>query len=246
MVSALCDLTVNELLKRCAARPADEAAWQEFVRRYQATIRAFVVRTFHQKVHADADRKQQFSDDTIEDLVQAVYLKLISDHTSALERFAGEFERSIFQYLGIIATNVVRDHFREMLAQKRPRITVSLDQLLEDGDFALANEGGSMMSPPPDVQTGLSFALEEIEEVLRKVVRGRNGARDTLIFKLRFFHEMSLAEIIRATGSELSPVGVSSIINRTAARVRPILARKYGIRQNEPERPSRGAGSAHG
>lgn len=242
MPSALCDLKVIDLLKRCSARPADDAAWQEFVRRYHATIRAFVVRTFHQKLNADPDRKHQFSEDAIEDLVQAVYIKLIGDHTSALERFEGEFERSIYQYLGIIATNVVRDHFREVLAQKRPRITVSLDQLLEDGDFALAGEGGEMMSPSPDAQTGAAFAQEEIEEILRRVVKGRNGARDALIFKLRFFHEMSLTEIIEATGSELSPVGVSSIINRTAARLRPILARKYGIRpRGESTRNSRAA-----
>jgi RNA polymerase sigma factor (sigma-70 family) len=230
MPSALCDLTVSELLQRCAARPPEEAAWQEFVRRYHSTIRVFVTRTFRQKLHSDSDRRQQFSEDTIEDLIQAVYIKLISDHTNALARFEGEYERSIYQYLGIIATNVVRDHFREALAQKRPKITVSLDQLLEEGDFALAGEGGEMISPAPDVQTGFSLAQQEIEDTLRRVVRGRNSDRDILIFKLRFFHELSLNEIVEATGSQLSAVGVSSIINRTAARLRPVLARKYGIR----------------
>src|ERR1700754_3594728 len=133
MPSALNELTVTELLKCCAARPVDEAAWQEFVRRYHPTIRAFVVRTFQQKIHASPDHKQQFPDGTMEDLIQAVYLKLTNDDTNALGRFEGEYDNSIFQYLGIIATNVVRDHFRVVLAQKRPRVPFSLDELSREG-----------------------------------------------------------------------------------------------------------------
>jgi RNA polymerase sigma factor (sigma-70 family) len=229
MPSALSELLVIELLKRCAERPIDEAAWQEFVRRYHHVIRTFVARTFHQKIRNDLDRRPQFPEDTIEDLTQTVYIKLINDEGSALERFEGEFDQSIYQYLAIIASNVVRDHFREVIALKRPKVTLSLDQLMDVGDHALASEGVKTVVSSPDAETAPTFTQEEIEALLNQEVKGRNRERAILIFKMRFFQEMSHTEIIKTLGSELTPVAISSIINRTLKRIRPILARRYRI-----------------
>jgi RNA polymerase sigma factor (sigma-70 family) len=226
-------LTVTELLHRCAARPIDEAAWQEFVIRYHLTIRAFVTRTFHQRMLADPELKQQCPDVTDDDLVQAVYAKLLSD-PGVLERFNGEFDNSIFQYLGIIATNVVRDHFRVVTALKRPRVTFSLDQLSAEGDHALADEGFDVTVPSPDAYRDIIVTQNEIEEVLRRLMKGRNGARDILIFKLRFFEGMGPSEIAKTFGGELTTLAISSIINRTVLRLRPVLARKYGMREKSP------------
>src|SRR5689334_15505818 len=125
-------LSVTELLQRCAARPVDEVAWQEFIFRYHGTIRAFVTRTFNQRVYADPTLKGQSLDGILEDLVQGVYVKLINDDAGALTRFEGAHENSIHQNLGMIAINVVRDHFRGVRASSRPRITFSLDQLSEE------------------------------------------------------------------------------------------------------------------
>jgi RNA polymerase sigma factor (sigma-70 family) len=238
MLSALSELTVKNLLQRCASRPIDEAAWQEFVCRYHPTIRGFVVRTFQQRIHADLDLKQQFPDGTMEDLIQAVYLKLVNDDGNALERFEGEFDNSIYQYLGIIATNVVRDHFRVVLAQKRPRVTFSLDQLLDEGDHALASEGVEITAPSLDMQRDIRVTQDEIEEVLHRAIKGRNSARDLLIFKLRFFEEMGPSEIAKSLGGELTALAVSSILSRVVNRIRPILARKYGIRLKKDDAES--------
>jgi RNA polymerase sigma factor (sigma-70 family) len=230
MPSALSELTVKDLLQRCAVRPVDEAAWQEFVRRYHPTIRSFVARTFQQRIYADLDLRQQLLDGTMEDLVQAVYVKLVNDDTGALGHFEGEFDNSIYQYIGMIATNVVRDHFRVVLAQKRPRLTFSLDQLSEEGDYALAKEGFDVTAPSPDMQRDLRVAQNEIEEVLQEVIKGRNRTRDILVFKLRFFEGMMPAEIVKVVGGDLPAYRVSSILRRVVIRIRPILANKYGIR----------------
>ncbi|HEY9230550.1 MAG TPA: sigma-70 family RNA polymerase sigma factor [Blastocatellia bacterium] len=229
MASVLSGLTVIELLHRCAARPMDEDAWQEFVCRYHATIRAFVTRTFQQRMYAEPELKQQCPDVNEDDLVQVVYAKLVND-PGTLERFAGEFDNSIFQYLGIIATNVVRDHFRTLRAGKRPRVMFSLDQLTAEGDRGLLKEGLDPNVLSPDLQRDITVTQGEIEEVLYGIIKGRNGARDILIFKLRFFDEMGPAEIVRALGGELTAGAVSSIINRAVLRIRPILASKYGMR----------------
>jgi RNA polymerase sigma factor (sigma-70 family) len=233
MPSALGELNVTELLRRCAARPVDEAAWQEFIFRYHGTIRAFVTRTFNQRVYADAALRGQSLDGIIEDLMQGVYVKLVSGDAGALTRFEGAHENSIHQYLGMIAVNVVRDHFRGVRAISRSRLTFSLDQLLEEGDHALAREGVDVAVSPDQADRNVTVAQDEIEELLRRVIKGRNRDRDILIFKLRFFDELTPAEI--STVVNLPPRQISSLIRRALLRIRPLLARKYHIHLKEED-----------
>lgn len=216
--------TVAELLKRCSRRPADEVAWQEFVRRYDHTIRLSVVKTFHRKAREETDRKPQFPDDLIEDLVQAVYVRLIEDHNRAIERFEGEYANSIFQYLSMISINVVRDYFREMRAQKRPKVSYSLDELLEtSGDGALFEEARSRLDGQPMGHTKESFTIEEVEQALEKAISGKNRKRDMLIFKLRYNEGLTLEEITKALGLDISAISVGSILNRIIRKLRPML-----------------------
>ena len=207
--------TVSELLERCSRQPCDNAAWEEFVRRYQSTIRSQVVKTFQTKAREDLDRRPQFPDDLIEDLVQEVYKRLVTDRSRALKRFEGEHENSIYQYLIMISINVVRDHFREARAQKRPKVSESLDQLLEIGDNALLGRAAIQNSP--------LITLDEIEQALRKAVTGKNRERDMLIFKLRFYEGLTLEEITRVIGGKLSAISIGSILNRMLKKLRRIL-----------------------
>src|SRR5438128_3694029 len=228
MPSAPSELNATELLKRCAGRPVDEAAWQEFIRRYHGTIRAFVIRTFKQRVYADSSLIGQSLDGNLEDLMQGVYIKLINDDAGALTRFAGAHDHSIHQYLGIIATNVVRDHFRFMRSGNRPRFIFSLDQLSEEGDHALVREGIEVAVSSGPTDRSVTVAQDEIEELLRRVIKGRNRDRDILIFKLRFFEDLTPMEISPLV-RDLPPRQISSIIRRVLMRIRPLLARKYHI-----------------
>src|SRR4030095_7772433 len=139
--SVAVELTVHELLTQCMRRPPDEGAWREFVHRYHGAIRASVAKTFHIRASQESDRRAQFPEDLIEDLVQAVYVRLVEEGNRALKRFEGEHENSIYRYLGIISMNVVRDHFREAKAQKRPKVTYSLDELLDSsGDGGMLKD----------------------------------------------------------------------------------------------------------
>jgi RNA polymerase sigma factor (sigma-70 family) len=220
-------LTVAELLKLCSKRPPDEAAWQEFVRRYNTTIKAHVVRTFHKKAREESDRKPQFTEDMIEDLVQAVYMRLVEDQNRALERFEGEYENSIFQYLGMISINVVRDYFREAKAQKRPKVTYSLDEMLEkSGDSPMFKEAQSRLDGRAMTETSVGYTMDEIERVLRKAVSGRHRDRDIMIFKLRYCDGLTLEEIKQAMNLDLSPISVGSILNRITFKMKPMLMRE--------------------
>ena len=218
------DLGAAQLIARCSVRPVDEEAWQEFVRRYHPTIRSAVVKTFRDKSRDDLERREQFPEDAPEDLVQAVYCRLVDNHSQALLRFKGRHDNSIYQYLMMISVNVVRDYFREMKALKRPKITYSLDEILAgDGATTILTERGRIdgvttrASEPP-------FTMEEIDNILRKAVGWKNRDRNILIFKLYYVEGLTLEEIINLLELGITAVGVNSILNRIMRRVRLLLA----------------------
>jgi RNA polymerase sigma factor (sigma-70 family) len=217
-------LTVPELLERCAKSPPDEAAWEEFVHRYHSTIRASVAKTFQRKALEELDRRPQFPDDQIDDLIQAVYLRLVDEERRAIQSFAGEHDNSIYQYLSMIAVNVVRDHFREAKALKRPKVCFSLDELIENvGDRVLGPAVVSRLDGTPANSPNHTFTREELDEALERAVRDRHRERDTLIFKLRYYDGLTLDEIKDTLHLDLSPVSVGSILNRIALRLKPLL-----------------------
>src|SRR5437870_5830793 len=172
--SVAVQLTVHELLKRCLQRPPNEGAWREFVQRYHGAIKTSVARTFHLRASQETDRRAQFPEDLIDDLVQVVYMRLVEEGNRALDRFEGEHENSIFQYLGIISVNVVRDHFREAKAQKRPKVTFSLDELLENvGDGGILKDAVSSINGNPIMGSTSTLTMEDIEVALKRSVSRR-------------------------------------------------------------------------
>jgi RNA polymerase sigma factor (sigma-70 family) len=224
------ELTVGELLQRCSKRPPDDAAWEQFIEQFHPTIRAFVVRTFRQRARVDPDRVQQFPEDLIDDLIQSVYAKLIEDGGEALARFAGDHEKSIYQYLGMISMNLVRDHFREASALKRPKVSISLTGLIEGSKRAVEAGVNDVTSVQP-ADSDVALAEEEMDNLLKRTITGRNPDRDLLIFKLRFYHDMTLEEIAESLCLDITPVTVGSIINRIIARLKPLMKRSGRIRR---------------
>ncbi len=218
--------SVSQLLARCARQPVDEAAWAEFVLRYHPTIRSSVIRTFYRLASLEPDRKPQFTEVQIDDLTQTVYIRLIEDEMRAIRQFEGEHEDSIYQYLVMISVNVVRDLFRETKALKRPKVTYSLDGLLEDGEGALLQEAISGLDGKPMSKDAPSFTVEEIEKALNRSVRGKNSSRDTLIFKLRYYQGMKLDEIAKVMGPDVTRAGIGAILNRITKKLKDILEPK--------------------
>jgi len=217
------ELGAAQLIARCSVRPVDEEAWQEFVRRYHTTIRSAVLKTYRGKSREETDRREQFPDDVAEDLVQAVYCRLIDNRSQALLRFKGRHDNSIYQYLMMISVNVVRDHFREMKALKRPKITYSLDEILAADGVALYAER-TRIETVADGRSDPLYTIDEIESALRKAVGWRNRDRDVLIFKLYYLEGLTLEEIINLLGLGITAVGVNSILNRITRRMRMLLA----------------------
>lgn len=100
--------TNEQLAARCSRRPAEEAAWQEFARRFHPLIRASVSKTL--------SLNNAMNDDAVEELVQRVYRRLIEDGGIALKEVECTRADSMSKYLMLIAVRVVRDHLRKQLS----------------------------------------------------------------------------------------------------------------------------------
>jgi RNA polymerase sigma factor (sigma-70 family) len=161
----------------------------------------------------------------IEDLVQVVYVRLVEEGNRALNRFEGEHENSIFQYLAIISMNVVRDHFREGKAQKRPKLSFSLDELMENtGEGGMLKDAVSSIDGTRMTGAPSNLTMEDLEGALKRSVSRRHRDRDALIFKLRYYEGLTLEEIKKALALDISPIGVGSILNRINGKLRAKLA----------------------
>ena len=101
-----------ELVKRCSKRPADDIAWEEFVRRFHSTIVTSVSKAYQYKITNKEARAMQSSRNTIDDLVQKVYCRLIEGRSHALNCFEAEQPGSIYLYVAIISYRIVFSHNR--------------------------------------------------------------------------------------------------------------------------------------
>lgn len=212
------DWPAAELIERCSTRPIDEVAWSEFVSRFDQTIRLTIGKIYHQKAREDSDRKEQFSGDGIDDLVQSVYYRLVCDDSQALIRFQNVHLNSIYSYLATISANVVRDHFREERAQKRPRLFISLDEFDSEDSTGLAMTGSA-----PDSGLYRGLTMQDLDRALIKAAGKRHHDRDILIFKLHYLDGMTLEEIASILEKDITRVGVNSTLNRMIKKLRQIL-----------------------
>ena len=101
-----------EIIERCSKRPADEIAWEEFVRRFHLTIKGSVTRAYQHKALDEAGLNLFLFEKTIDDLVQEVYIRLVESRGQLLKQFDLTHPGFIYRYLSIISYRVVFNHFR--------------------------------------------------------------------------------------------------------------------------------------
>jgi RNA polymerase sigma factor (sigma-70 family) len=103
------NLSHQELITRCIA--GDEAAWSEFLKRFNKPIAAVLVKTLR--------RRMQPRPSLVDDLVQNTLLKLLENDCKALKVFKSQHENAIFGYLQVVSSNVAQDYLRRLEAKKR-------------------------------------------------------------------------------------------------------------------------------
>ena len=121
MRSLVQEWSAKQLIDRCSRRPAEEIAWQEFVRRFHPTIRASVSSVLARLTENENGPKAGAVDRVIDELAQGVYLRLIEKDGSCLKRVKSIGDESMKSYLLLVSINVVRDYLGEAAPRQGAR-----------------------------------------------------------------------------------------------------------------------------
>jgi hypothetical protein len=106
----------TKLIDRCSRRPADQKAWQEFVRRFHFTIQGSVVKAFNSGARGGRGTGLQLGEELKDALVQSVYKKLVEDRSRLLKGFRSARPSSFSGFLAIVSVKVVSSYLRDSLA----------------------------------------------------------------------------------------------------------------------------------
>jgi RNA polymerase sigma-70 factor, ECF subfamily len=197
-VASYSALSSDELVKACVGSD-QEAAWAEFIRRFQPLIAKVAGRTLrrhspHAPQHA------------VDDLVQETYLKLCADQCRLLRHFHSRHQDSIYGFLKVVAASVVLDHFKSELARKRD--ASQTDPLSDQSALARAATGGSRLSAEDLV------ALRQIDEIVSKHYAGAILVRNRAIFWLHYRDGMTAQAIASTPWIGLNTKGVETVLRR--------------------------------
>lgn len=200
-------------LARACAGSTDRALWHEFIRRFQPVIAAAVLRT--------ARRFGAPSRQVLDDLTQETYLKLCEDDSRLLRSFQPRFRDAIFGFLKVVAANVVHDHYKSALAEKRG--AGQTDALSEGARTASALRGLGNF----DAMERHIF-LQQVDEVLTRSAAGEEQTRNRAIFWLYYRHGLSASAIASLPSIALTTKGVESMILRMTRMIRSHMLESRG------------------
>jgi RNA polymerase sigma factor (sigma-70 family) len=100
------DLPIQLLMDLCLRSDANEAAWNEFVKRIQSVIRGVIFNTL---------RRWSFpTQDAVDEVVQRTFLKLLANDCKALRMFDHRYENSFLSFLRVVASREAESYRREI------------------------------------------------------------------------------------------------------------------------------------
>lgn len=206
----------TELVKHCANNLNSNIAWSEFLSRYEKRI----CYTITQECKKNEINKYclQF-EETVRDLVQDVYLKILENDCKALKKFRGDSENSIYSYLTVIAKNVVRNYIIKMQAQKRPQIETFLNMLTDENKIIQCKDKLKPSILDTDQEFKLKILQEEIDYCLAKIMTGKEKERNKLICQLHIYNGFSPNEIAIFFNVGISARRIINIISESRQKL---------------------------
>lgn len=218
-------LSNRELVERLVDAAPEDSLWPEFVARFQSRIRLAVLRSFRTEALRNPGLDTGPPHESVVDLTQDVFVKLLDSERRALSRFRGKSEHSIYTYLSAIAVNLVRDHFKRLRAQKSPKATTSLQNTVQqqedeaDGpsyEQALMSEG----TGPERFVASQELRERMVAAVAECSPQSATVPRDRLIFQLYFIEGLTVGEIARIPSVGLSASGIEKCVRRIREALR--------------------------
>lgn len=206
-----------ELISLCCDEENNDA-WDEFIKRFHKQVSLFVFRE---------TRAFKFKDSEVCELLQDIYLKLLSNNRKILKDFRGNTDGSVLAYLLTVVRSVVTDQIRKEVAQKRYAPEISLnaplkaDQELTIADLIKAGEESS-----PDHIVNEKITIKHLRELLKDALSGSNAKRDSIIFHLHIINGLSCREIAELPTFSMTTANVQAVVFRTKERLRERLGKK--------------------
>jgi RNA polymerase sigma-70 factor (ECF subfamily) len=196
------ETSIRDLLHLCLSSDGEEQ-WREFVRRTQPLIASVIINTVR--------RWKTPAPSLVDDLIQDTFVKLFANDKKALRVAKNEHENTIFGYLKVIASNVVRDHFRQP-ANKADEIEIS----------------DAVFPPGPRDRERLEFLQkkEQIKRILETLSVSETYDRDVGIFWFFYEQGYTAKEISLLPAVGLTVKGVEAVLFRVARFVREKLELK--------------------
>jgi len=194
----------SDLVNGCIQ--GDEEAWQAFVLKYTRLISLYVLRAC----------PDQTDHETIRDLTQEVFVRLLANDCAALRRLRTTTAEGMMAFLATVARTVALDNVRRVQSKKRSGQSVSLDDLIEDSPDSSSLD----ITPSPEFELFEKLGIERFTELLRETITGANSERDIFITQMYFLEEMSATEIASVRGLNLSVSAVEAVIHRTRKALR--------------------------
>jgi RNA polymerase sigma-70 factor (ECF subfamily) len=196
------ETSIRDLLHICLSSDGEEQ-WREFVRRTQPLIASVIINTVR--------RWKTPAPSLVDDLIQDTFVKLFANEKKALRVAKNEHENTIFGYLKVIASNVVRDHFRQP-ANKADEIEIS----------------DAVFPPGPRDRERLEFLQkkEQIKRILEMLSVSETYDRDVGIFWFFYEQGYTAKEISLLPAVGLTVKGVEAVLFRVARFVREKLELK--------------------
>jgi RNA polymerase sigma-70 factor (ECF subfamily) len=196
------ETSIRDLLHLCLSSDGEEQ-WREFVRRTQPLIASVIINTVR--------RWKTPAPSLVDDLIQDTFVKLFANEKKALRVAKNEHENTIFGYLKVIASNVVRDHFRQP-ANKADEIEIN----------------DAVFPPGPRDRERLEFLQkkEQIKRILEMLSVSETYDRDAGIFWFFYEQGYTAKEISLLPAVGLTVKGVEAVLFRVARFVREKLELK--------------------
>jgi DNA-directed RNA polymerase specialized sigma24 family protein len=195
------DMPPEELFRRCARVPPDEKMWRELLRRYADGINKAIGKVIGfagwQHQRLFVEAQQEF------------HLRLLANEGRALLAFRGHTEPEARVYLQRIAHSAA---LTVAMRDKRHR-PPQLPPPEEPQENVVAPDGSGDLR-------------EALKKCLQKMLRGRNKARNILMFKIFALEDLKPAEIAQIRGLHMTLRSIEIQISRIREKMRKCFGKK--------------------
>ena len=217
------DLSNTALIKACAESQENQKAWFEFLRRFDRHIKLSVIRAY--RFFSFNLREREIIKDDIRDLVQEVYIRLFKNDCKVLRNFQPKYDNAIYSYLSIVCASVVKDFSKKFSRLKRYGYVESIDESSAIGnENKLINKSlSSFMKTNPEKQVIAKDLLEKVKSYYSSANSKKEDKIKELIFQLYFIHGLSIKDISRIKGLNISISNANMIIWRMKRKIRSLV-----------------------